>query len=479
MMVSLAISPRAILGAFLISIAFVSTAYTKDIDRAALQVAAESGDLEAQRKLGEALLFGVGGVEQEKDSGLRLLEQSAASGNVAAKATLGKVLLEGYYLPADHEKGAQLLQEAADAGNLQAQVTLGMALLWGSYGEADPARAHSLLDQAAGKGNIKALRVLGEQLIGGWVFEQDVISGRTMLEKAAATGDTEAKIVLGTFFMEGTRLNRDTDHALMLFEEAAQSGNGEGLERYGEILMWSQRDPVAAENYLRRAGELGRGTAWVTLAEGAMYAYLGGKSRAKFDGFSEKARDAGEGRIAVLEAERQMWGISMRASGPKTIAGLEEAAKAGNKDAVKFLISLVRNGNRLNIRKNTEQAKTYLDHFSALLTPAEVEQFLFTFDAVKARSTAAYKALAEDLENRPELKSLWFGKELFAANPNFAVYLLQVDMKGKGIYTGPLDGMATRSTLRAIYSECQTIRDASRCGDAVLHPDVIGALLAR
>ena len=100
-------------------------------------------------------------------------------------------------------------------------------------------------------------------------------------------------------------------------------------------------------------------------------------------------------------------------------------------------------------------------------------------DAAKANTKTAYRALTERLEQQPELKSLWFGKELFAANPNFVIYHLQVDLKRKGIYTGTLNALATRLTLRALNHECMTLKDTSRCGHAPLHPDVIGALLAR
>ena len=479
MKISFANSTRAFLGAILFFVAAISASYAKDLDLGALKAAAETGDPAAQRELGEALLFGIDGVEQDKVTGLQLLEQSAAGGDVAAKASFGKALLDGHYLPANHEKGAQMLEEAAAAGSPRAQVTLGVALLWGTHLEADPLRARSLLGQAAGNGDPEALRILGEQLIGGWVFDRDVASGRLMLEKAVVAGDAKAKVVLGLFLLDGAHLEQDSARALALFEEAALSGNGEGLERYGKMLMWSERDPVAAESYLRRAGELGSGSAWTTLAEGAMYGYLGRRSRAKFDGFSENARIAGDDRIEVLEAERQMWGISMRASGPRTIEGLEQAAEAGNKVALKYLISLVRNGNRLNIRQNPEQAKAYLEQFSDLLTPTEIAQFSMTIEVAKMRNTKVYKALAADFDRHPELKSVWYGKELYAANPNFAIYLLQVDMKRNGVYAGALNGLATRSTLHAIWGECQTIREKSQCGDTVLHPDVIGELLAR
>ena len=479
-MTSLAIwTTRALIGALVFTTTLPSPGLAQTIDPEALQAAADTGDTEAQRNLGEALLYGFGGVEQDIDAGLALLRQAAAGGNIAAKASLGKILLDGYYATADPETAEALLSEAAEAGNTRAQASLGSALVWGTGVDADPARAEGLLTQAAEKEDTEALRVLGEQLVGGWVFERDTVKGLGMLEQAVADGDTEAKIALGSFLLYGNRLETDLPRALALFEEAADEGDGRGLERYGTVLMWSERDAAASETYLRRAGEMGVGAAWSSLAEGAIWGYLGRNSRQKFQEFAEKALEAGETKIAVLEAHRRMWGISMRASGPHTLEGLEQAADEGNAEAAKFLIALVRNGNQLNIRKEPDRARGYLDRYSELLTPTEIAQYAFTIDAAEVRNVPAYVELAQEYESRPELKSVWFGQELYAANPNFAIYLMQIDLQRRGIYAGSLNGLATRSTIRAISHECYTLEDTWQCTDTVLHPDVIGPLLAR
>jgi hypothetical protein len=52
-------------------------------------------------------------------------------------------------------------------------------------------------------------------------------------------------------------------------------------------------------------------------------------------------------------------------------------------------------------------------------------------------------------------------------------------MRRRGLYGGPLNGLATRSTLRALWRACMTLDDSVPCRDGVMHPDVIGALLAR
>ena len=212
-----------------------------------------------------------------------------------------------------------------------------------------------------------------------------------------------------------------------------------------------------------------------------MYGYLGGGSvsRAKFGRYAEKARAAGEEEIAVLEATRNMWGINMRADGPETLARLTAAAEDGNVAAARFLIELLRDGNGLNVHRDSAAADAALDRFGALLGETATAQYALTLKAGKARTPAAYAPVAADYGARPDLKSVWFGEEIVKANPNVAFYILQQRFRDAGSYSGPLNGYATRATLRAVYKACRTLDRPERCDDNAMRPDVIGALLAR
>ncbi len=429
-------------------------------------------------KLGEAQIF-ADGTAQDIKAGIANLNAAAEAGDVNAKAVLGKILLDGYYLTANPSRGIQLLHEAAQAGHAGAALTLGNALLWGYNVERDTVRAKALLEQSAAAGDAEAMRVLGEQLVSGNIWPPDAARGSELLEKAMAGGNASAGITLGSILLHGTGLPPDRKRALILFEQAAASGNGQGLEMYGEWLMWKASDPAAAEAMLRRAASLGRGSAWTILAEGAMYGYLGPHSRAKFTAFADQARAAGQTRIEVLEANRQMWGISMRASGPRTIAGLESAARKGNADAARFLIGLVRDGNHLNIRKDTARALAYVDEFSKILTALESEQLGFSIKAKAARTVSGYRTLYGELLQRKDLLNDWFGRELVKASPNLVVYALQSRLKEEGRYSGPVTGMATAQTVAALKAECIRSMPQAACRRGVLDPAVAGALLLR
>jgi TPR repeat protein len=438
-----------------------------------------AADADERRKMALALLAANDRTAQERATGLAQLEALVAGGDEAALVALGTFLLEGYVLPGDPARGAALLEAPAAAGNATAQSKLGEAFLWGLAGPPDPLRARRLLDAAAAQDDPEALRVLGEQLLGGWVFARDVPAGLALLESAVALDDPLAEITLGSAYLYGTGVPEDWPKAVHLFEAAAARGRGEGMARYGTMLMWENSDPATAEAILRRAGALGQASAWAVLAEGAMYGYLGPNSRSKFAQYAEQAAVVGDQRLAVLEAQRRMWGISQRASGPDALAGLEQAVLDGNAQALTFLVALVRDGNQWNIRKDPDLAADYLRRFGDLLPPPDAARLAFTIDAARTKQLRDFAGLAARLKAQPELASVWFGQQIYAANPNFAIYVLQGDLRARGLYAGKQTGLAARATLTALRKDCATLPNPARCSDSVMHPEVIGQLLAR
>ena len=328
--------------------------------------------------------------------------------------------------------------QGLSADETDALVTRAEAALWGIERPADPVEAADLLDQAVALGDLKAMRILGQQLVGGWVLDQDVDRGLALLEQAASAGDAKAQVVLGGFLLHGTQVARDEARALSLFEAAAEQGDASGLLQYGEELMWSRRDPTGAEAILIRAGDMGESRAWVVLANGAMYGYLGSgnRSRAKFTPYADKARAAGEERIAVLEAERSMWGINMRASGPRTINILTEAARAGNTEAARTLIRLLRDGNGWYMKRKPDEAAAAYDELAPLLDKDELAPLALTLEIAKADTIEDYPVAANLVAAHPEFTSVEFFTDLYKAHPNVALYILQTSGASRGITTG-------------------------------------------
>lgn len=358
---------------------------------------------------------------------------------------------------------------------------LGLALLC-LTGTVLPAQAEGEADQAAALTEAGRLIKDGEALIFGFgPAGQDVGAGVALLQEAVALNDAQAMLSLGGIYLYGSGVARDLAKALELFEMAAALGQPEGLARYGSALMWGEIDAEAAEAYLVRAGELGVASAWSTLAEGAIYGYLGGGkvSRDKYQGYADKALAAGSTRVAILEANRLMWGILTTASGPEAVATLQRAADAGNADAARMLIRLMRDGNRYNVRRDRDRAEAYLESYGPLLGEVEIWGLKITVQAARARDPAAYQAVAEALDTHPDWISDKLGTDLFKANENAAIFVLQRKLLASGHFTGTPDGIADRQTLRAMNAYCADLSPAPACDDSVMRPDVVGALIAR
>ncbi|OOY27223.1 hypothetical protein BMI90_14095 [Thioclava sp. L04-15] len=379
----------------------------------------------------------------------------------------------------DVAAGLALLETAAAQGDLPSQTSLGNLLLWGGPLPADPARGEALLSEAAAAGDSEAKLILGRQLIGGWAIPRDLDRGKGLLEELVAKGDPKAEVALAEFYLYGTGLPKDWEKAKALAEAAADKGDGQGIWKYGEMLMWSERDPKGAEAILNRAGELGAGQAYATLAEGAMYGYLGGGSvsRAKFEGYAEKARAAGNQRIEVLDAIRQMWGISMRADGPKTVEELTQASNAGNREAARYLLGLLRDGNGLNIQKDRAAAEALLKDHPELFTDSERAAMQLSIDVAKRRDPKGIAASAAVVQSRRADLSQAAAEDLFKAAPNVVIYVLQEDLKAKGLYSGKLDGLAGPLTLRGMNKLCKTVPGGLNCTDGILSRKTVGALL--
>jgi TPR repeat protein len=309
---------------------------------------------------------------------------------------------------------------------------------------------------------------------------EQTLEGVALLETAAQAGDPVAEVSLGSLYLYGTLLAQDWPRALGHFERAAALGDLSGIAQYGMMLMWSEQDWQTAQDMLERAAQGGQPRAWATLAEGAMYGYLGGGSlsRAKFAGYAAQGRAAGVDRIAVLDAIRHMWGISVTASGPQTLAILTDAADAGNAEAATYLVRLLRDGNKMNIRRDLAAARAALAEYSALFTEPEIWQLDMTLIAVEADTPEARAVLHNSLAQNPGRVTRGFAADLMKADANVAVYMMQRRLQAAGYADVVADGLAGRATLRAMYQACLGIAVPAACDDTVMQPDVVGALIA-
>jgi uncharacterized protein len=310
------------------------------------------------------------------------------------------------------------------------------------------------------------------------VVTDETAQGIALLEQAADAGSVDALLQLGSLNLYGQLIPRDWDKSKGYFERAAAAGNWSGMAEYGAMLMWTERDWRTGQKLMIEAAENGVTSAWVTLASGAMYGYLGGgqHSRAKFDGFAERARAAGEPKIAVLEAERYQWGISVEASGREVINILKAAADSGNPVAAWALVNLLRDGNGQNVIRNRSAAREAMATYAPLFSDVQNWQLDRALQASEARSPEDFAALADLILSRGDLVTKDFGTLILRANPNAAIYVLQEKLTVVGADLGKPDGFAGPKTLAAMYDACIRVALPAWCDDDVMREDVIAAI---
>jgi uncharacterized protein len=342
------------------------------------------------------------------------------------------------------------------------------------------ARAEGDTTNAAGAASSpEGLYRQGVQLVyASNIVTEETLRGVALLEAAAAQGNVDALLQLGSLNLYGTILPQNWGKALVHYQAAARAGNWSGIAEYGAMLMWTERDWRAGQELMTDAAGRGATFAWVTLAEGATYGYLGGgrHSRAKYAAFAEKAKAAGEPRIAVVEAARYQWGVSVKADGTKAVEVLQAAADTGNAVAAWALINLLRDGNGQNVRRSTQAAQAAQSAYADLFTAAQNWQLERALQAALARSPADMAALADEVMARRDLVTRDFGPLLVSANLNAAIYVLQVKLAAAGADIGRPDGFARTRTLAAMYDACMKAAPPALCNDSVMRSDVMAAL---
>ena len=126
-----------------------------------ITTAADKGDAEAQYRLGQALLSGVG-VKKDSRSAYEYLQKAAAQGHADA---IGEFYYHGKYgHKQDYEKAREHLQKAADADNASAQNMLGAMYRNGVGVPMNFAKAEHWFRKAAEQGDPKSMSNLGQIL---------------------------------------------------------------------------------------------------------------------------------------------------------------------------------------------------------------------------------------------------------------------------------------------------------------------------
>jgi len=381
---------------------------------------ATTGDLEAAYELGKAYRYGNGlPANTERAAHWLMTALSQPHGHWPHAAyLLGTMFMAGEGVPQDPDLARRLLLAASERGYARAGLPLAQLYTDGRGVEKDLTRAERLASHSAESGDIESYFWLLRAYRPGGHFGEDsqrasVLGGRLveLLEARADNNDTRAMRDLATVRYQGLGVARDRDAALRWLERAAELQHPEYFAEFGEDIakgrngfaadpregfsimrqaanrywypdamsmvaeaydsgLGTQRDPIAAENWFRRAVDAGssraavaygrmlvardydpaaqqRGAeilqsaaadaspaAWAALGELSLEEAFPGADPSHGVVYLERARLAGNAAATTALGEAYLEGSGVPHDPDKAVALLSSAADAGQVDAM-------------------------------------------------------------------------------------------------------------------------------------------------
>ena len=153
-----------------------------------------------------------------------------------------------------------LYQELITLGQAQAYYRLGRLYSWEDSPLRDPDLGDMYLRDACRLGVVEAKLLLGRLFLGEWGHRQDYLQAIDYFTRASKDKNAEAFRYLGMIYRYGLGNRTDLDLAWRHYGQAARLGDPESMLTIAEALYEGkdiEQDKVKAEQYIRRAAQLG------------------------------------------------------------------------------------------------------------------------------------------------------------------------------------------------------------------------------
>jgi TPR repeat protein len=245
---------------------------------AAIEQAAEQGDLTAAHYLGYAYSWGEV-LPHDAAKAVAWYERAGNAGYLPSLNNLALLYEQGGFLPQDLEKAAQLFRRAADVGFAGSQVNLGLLYLRSAGVWHDPIQAMHWFNRAAAQGAPEAMFQLYVAYHKGGGLQQDDAEARRWLVQGAEHGHPQAQCELGYVseypfdwapYSPTRPISNDIPAAVRWYSASAAQGWAGG--QYYLALCYlrgrgvEQDEPKALE-LMRKASDQNHAYALVKLAE--------------------------------------------------------------------------------------------------------------------------------------------------------------------------------------------------------------------
>lgn len=187
------------------------------------------------------------------------IEQAAESGDAEAQFKLGALYANGKGVKQDSKAAAQWLRKAARQGHCAAQTLLGWCYAGGNGVSKNPAEALEWYSKAAEQGDTDAMCSLADLYLEGQPgIERNARQALAWYERAANIGHPKAQYQLGKLLADGQLVKQNDEAAfqwlslaIMNDSEAAQKElamltarlDAETLQRYKDNMLAAMQQP--------------------------------------------------------------------------------------------------------------------------------------------------------------------------------------------------------------------------------------------
>ena len=205
-----------------------------------IQAAARYGVAEAQLRLGQMLLDGLGAPKDEA-AALTWFLQAAKTGAADAMNMVGRCHENGWGTPVDLPIAADWYRRSAEAGHDWGEYNYANMLFDGRGLARDEAAAVIWYRRAADQGHARAMNLLARCFEEGWGTPHDEAMAFAWYRRSAEGGYFRAQFNYGSILAAHDRI----DEALSWFDQACRAAPAESLPSMVDVLL-QQTDPKLA-----------------------------------------------------------------------------------------------------------------------------------------------------------------------------------------------------------------------------------------
>ena len=184
----------------------------------------------AKTNIGCIYYDGIGGVTQDREKGMELIQEAADAGYSGAYYRLGNIYADEEDAAFDYGKAAESYQMGADLGDSSCMYMLAVLYLDGTGVTRDLTQGMEWFEKAADKGDSNAMVYLGvlysNESYSNGELELDYAKAREYFARAAAEEDAWGYYNLGLMYYYGRGGEVDYASALPLFQKGAEMGQG-------------------------------------------------------------------------------------------------------------------------------------------------------------------------------------------------------------------------------------------------------------